>query len=289
MNHSSFFAIVPFIIISITAIILPQARSQSWPQHELESEENRTSSVAYITIDEDTIEMNVQTNGQLAKYDLELPISVEKASIRSERDITCFFWTGWTDRATAVYNRGTVRPISASFSTNEKLTQFFAPARMLYCYDSVSERDSDDTFTIFVENESGMKDLMRLKARQSTKSYTESEDEEVIVEDTKMENLYAVLDLREPYPDLRSRVISLSLVRAPTAPRQFFWNNAFPRNLCTTLWSSNRGARFHKGRPLYLMSPKDLLRITCYRAIDSENARRNWQKTRWMTDPFALD
>ena len=284
MSRCCFFAAISFVILSLTFLKLPEARAQSSSQHGSDQDNDGASNVAYITIDEDTLEMNVKTNGELAQADLELPTRVKKASVRSERDITCFFWMGWSERATVRYNHQLLRPVSSSFSTGEKLSESFSFAERLYCYDSTNERESDDTFTLFVENVSQTNDLVRLKARQSAKPNLSADDEPTRAQDKKMENLYAILDLREPYPDLRKGVISLSLIRSPTAPRQFFWNNAYPRNMCTALWRSNRGGRFHAAQPLYLAAPEDLLRITCYRAIDSESARQNWMRTRWMID-----
>ena len=284
----SFSTVTWLIVVFIISATSPQARAQSGPQLTVGPEDSWASSIAYVTVDEMVIEMNIQSNGQLAHFNLEDPKNVKRASIRSERDVTCFFLMNWEDRTLALYNRSGASPVSFSFSTNKKLSQAYESAKVLYCYDSTKEKASDDTFTVFVDNASGMKDLVRIKARQPSAQDAERVSEKEAVEGKQMKELYAVIDLRDSYPELRKSVLSIALVRAPTAPRQYFWNNAFPRNMCTALWTPNRGERFYVGRQLCFNSPKDVLRFTCYRAVDSQSARKNWQSTKWMTDFFSL-
>ena len=285
----SFSAVISLTIVYVISTTSPQVRAQPGVQSAAGPEDSGSSSIAYVTVNEMVIEMNVPSSGQLTPFDLEYPIKVKRASIRSEREITCFFWTKWEDRTSSTNGRGVILPISMPFSTDKDLLRAYSSANVLYCFDSTEEKASDDTFSIFVENASGMKDLVRMKARQPLAQDAERVSDEAATEGKQMKDLYAVLDLRESYPELRKSVLSIALVRAPTAPRQFFWNNAFPRNMCTALWTPNRGARFYFSRQLYLNTPRDLLRFSCYRAIDSQSARRNWQSTQWMTELFGLD
>lgn len=285
----SFSAITSLVVVYAIATASSHASAQTGSEPTTGLEDDGSSSIAYVTVDEMLIEMNVPTSGQLTPFDLEDPIQVKRASIRSDRDITCFFWTKPEYRSSSVSTRGVILPISRSFSTDEKLLRAYNTANVLYCYDSTGEKASDDTFTVFVENVSGMKDLVRLKARQRSAQDANRVNEETAIDGKEMKDLYAVLDLRESYPDLRKSVLSIALVRAPTVSRQFFWNNAFPRNMCTALWNSNRGARFYIDRLLYLNPPKDVLRLTCYRAVNTRSARRNWQNTMWITNFFNLE
>lgn len=285
----SFSAVTSLVVVYVIGTASSHASAQTGSESTTGLENDGSSSIAYVTMDEVLIEMNVPTSGQLTPIDLEDSIRVKRASVRSDRDITCFFWTNREYGNYSISTRAVIFPISRPFSTDKKLSRAYNFANVLYCYDSTEEKASDDTFAIFVENASGMKDLVRVKARQRSAQNANRGSEEEAIDGKEMKDLYAVLDLRESYPDLRKSVLSIALVRAPTVPRQFFWNNAFPRNMCTALWTPNQGVRFYIGQLLYFVEPRDVLRFACYRAVDSQGARRNWQNTMWMTNFFNQD
>ena len=253
------------------------------------------TSTARISVSGDPVDITIPSDGSLVYHQFNYPNLVEYAwVISSERDTTCFFWMTHEDRAMMMDNFRDVSATSESFSSGQHLRVGFPFATRLYCYDSTAEKASDDTFTIFTENGDGMIDLVRVRARQNVASTAPAEPHGRKTErqgrkKEKMQSLRAVLDLRESHPQLRTNAVAVSLIRAPTAPRVYFWNSGFARIFCTVLWQASEGARFTIEKKLVFREPRDLLRFTCYRATTSEEANGNWANTEWMTKPSTLD
>ena len=165
---------------------------------------------AAIPADDSTNTARVTYNGDQVVY-LQLPpngdlvyeelaqLDIDNAMVHADASVRCFFWR--QDRADIFKNYGN-NYLSWSFS--KVLRQPFSHAERLYCYDNTADKtDAGDdgeegTFTLFVENRRGQKELVRVRVPGGQVSG----------------ELDLVAD-RDVDPELRINVIRAALVDVP--------------------------------------------------------------------------
>ena len=133
------------------------------------------------------VEISVDTNGELASFELPERLQIEEATVlrqgeeegEESLDVTCFFyWERDTSHGFLVSN---VFRMHKPFNGWRHLTKDLYTHQVL-CYHDAADRANGNTFTLFIENAQGQNEFVRLQVDDSQTS--------------------AALDLRTTHPDL---------------------------------------------------------------------------------------
>ena len=105
----------------------------------------------------------VDPNGELLGRKLQLAIDINRATIESDRQIRCFLWRHGDSQESRSRDDEIIDLISESFTSTEEFSGSFAQTEKIFCYDESRDRETGNTFTIFIENRRGQTELVRVQ------------------------------------------------------------------------------------------------------------------------------